>query len=507
MLKASALTFISLVSLVPLLAFILSISKGLGAEKALNDKIDAYISDLPGGKETSFTTHLKQTLFKQINSLDFSKPSVQQELLDIIKNLEKTPIPYVREREHNQTSDYEKAKDAVEDYKIELSVIVNSVDLNRSNAKNGLKERFENVKISIPQNISSSALQFKEYIMRFVDRTSFGYLGTIGLLVLLSVVIRTLGKIEISFNDIWKIKKSRSIFRKFTDYTSMLVTLPILLVASTTVTAALTDERLVAFLHKVWIGKLYLSLLGWFLPIVILWITFISVYLFLPNAKIKIVPGVIGGIAGGTVFYLLQFYFLKSQIGLSRYNVIYGAFAAIPFFLVWLQASWTVVLLGAVVSYVIQNINTIRPGDRTLNINYASREMLGLIIMERISTQFLDGKGERWSCERLSNALNAPAGLVQGIISELLKVSLILEIPGERGNYYVPGRDLGSIFMTEVLHAIRNAGEKFNFIPVTPCDQRMLKFVADTQDKIQEGTQVTLKDIIQEENPSVVVSV
>jgi len=305
-----------------------------------------------------------------------------------------------------------------------------------------------------------------------------------------------------SFNDVWKIKKCRSIFRKFTDYTSMLIILPILLLASTTVTAVLTDERLVAFLHKVWIGKLYLNLLGWGLPIIVLWIAFISMYMFLPNTRVKIAPGIIGGIAGGTVFYILQAFFLKGQIGLSRYNVIYGAFAAIPFFLVWLQTSWTIVLLGAVISYVIQNINTIRPGGQFLKINYASREILGLIIMERICAQFFDGKGEKWSSERLSDALNVPFRLIQDIISGLLKASLILEIPTEKGIYYVPGRDMDSIFITEVLHAMRNAGESLELIPRTLHDQRIARFVEDTQNKIKQGIQVTFKDIIQDEKPS-----
>jgi membrane protein len=516
-LKASALTFISLVSLVPLLAFILSVSKGLGAEKALNKKIDTYISGLPGGEVASLFTHLKRRLFKQINSLDFSKPSTQKELLDIIENFDKTVLseekyslpdvskahtPDAPEQAHDQYLDYAKIKNAMEDYKIELSVIANAVDLNHKNAKKDLKERFENAKFSLPQNISLSALQFKEYIMHFVDRTSFGYLGTIGLLVLLFIVIRTLGKIEMSFNDVWKVRKSRSIFRKFTDYTSMLIIVPILLLASTTVTAALTNEKLVAFLHKVWIEKLYLCMLGWFLPIVALWMAFISVYMFLPNTKVKIIPGVIGGIAGGTVFYILQAFFLKSQIGLSRYNVIYGAFAAIPFFLVWLQTSWAVVLLGAVVSYVIQNINTLGPGERSLNISYASRELLGLIIMECICAQFFDGKGEKWSNGRLSKALNVPYGLVQDIISELLKASLILEIPAEKGIYYVPGRDLGSIHITEVLNAMRNAGEKFEPIPMTLRDQRIARFVDDIQSKIRGSMQITLKDIVQDEKPT-----
>lgn len=122
--------------------------------------------------------------------------------------------------------------------------------------------------------------------------------------------------------------------------------------------------------------------------------------------------------------------------------------------------------------------------------------------MERICAQFFDGKGEKWSSERLSDALNVPFGLIQDIISGLLKVSLILEIPTEKGIYYVPGRDMDSIFITEVLHAMRNAGESLELIPRTLHDQRIARFVEDTQNKIKQGIQVTFKDIIQDKKPS-----
>lgn len=515
-LKASALTFISLVSLIPLLAFILSVSKGLGAEKALEQKINTYIFNLPGGEVVSAFVNFKSGLFHQIDNLDFSEPAAREVILSAIEafdgfvlSTEEKTLPSKSDTSEYTTNDNthsasydqisaEEAKTAIKNYKKELVRIIVSVDFNGENAKNELKERIEASILSIPSNISLNAFLYKKQILHFVDRTSFGYLGAIGLIFLLFFVINTIGNIETSFNDIWKIKKSRSVFRKFTDYTSMMFILPILLLTSTTITAALTNERLVTLLNRVGIGKIYLSTLGLFLPIIALWAAFISVYVFLPNTRVRAIPGIIGGVTGGTLFYVLQVFYFKSQIGLARYNLIYGAFAAIPFFLLWLQMSWNVVLFGAVVSYVIQNIKFLKLKSQPMGINYASRELLGLFIMERISTQFFEGKGERWSKERLSEALNISVETVQEIIAELSKASLIVEIPTEKYSYYMPGRDLDAIRVAEVLFTMRNFGGKYTPVSLSLQDQKMVKLLDDLQDTIQNRMRFTMKDIIQD---------
>lgn len=516
LLKASALTFISLVSLIPLMAFVLSVSKGLGAEKAVEQKINTHIFNLPGGEVVSAFVSFKRGLFHQIDNLDFSGPAARKNILSTIEAFDgfmrstggKTPYTgpdtsgdsttnNMHDTSYEQIS-AEETRTAMKKYKGELAHIVASADFRSQEAKNELKERIEASVLSIPSNISLHAFLYKKQIMHFVDRTSFGYLGAIGLIFLLFFVINTIGNIETSFNDIWKIKKSRSVFRKFTDYTSMMFILPILLLTSTTITAALTNERLVTLLHKVGIGNIYLSTLGLFLPIIALWAACISVYIFLPNIRVRVIPGVIGGVTGGTLFYLLQVFYFKSQIGLARYNLIYGAFAAIPFFLLWLQMSWNVVLFGAVISYVIQNSKFVKLKSQPLGINYASRELLGLFIMERISTQFLDGRGERWSKEGLSEALSIHVETVQEIITELLKASLIVEIPTEKYSYYLPGRDLDAIRVAEVLFTMRNFGEKYT--PVSPSfqDQKMVRILDDLQDAIRNRMRFTMKDIIQD---------
>lgn len=519
-LKASALTFVSLISLVPLLAFILSISKGLGAEKALDQKINEYIVKLPGGELTSSFISFKKILLEQIEILDFSDKDSKGELLRTIGTLEtfiiskdkedkekeeeSFPMPQIQEDTNtspepnvfqDDTDDQAAVKTGMKNYEKELSQIVQSIHFDERNAEKKLKEQIKIANPDIPSNISLNAYWYKEQIMYFVEKTSFGYIGAIGLLTLIYTVIRVLGTIEMSFNDIWKIKVSRSFWRKFSDYISMLIILPILLLTSTTITAILTNEKLVTFLNKIWIGKAYLFILGWSLPLVALWIAFIAAYILVPNTRVKFIPAAIGGVTGGAIFYILQIFYFKGQVGLAGYNVIYGAFAAIPFFLLWVQISWIVVLFGAELSFVIQNITGIRLEGR--RISHATRELLGLIIMERITSQFLDGKGERWSDERLSETLNIPAGVVRDIIHEFLVSSLILEVPTKQKTYYAPGRDPDSIYVTEILHVMRNYGENFKPVQMTIHDQKIEKLVDEIQDAVKNCTQFTIKDIIQ----------
>lgn len=199
LLKASALTFISLVSLVPLLAFILSVSKGLGAEKALEQKIDTYIFNLPGGEVVSALVNFKRGLFHQIDNLDFSEPAAREEILGalevfdmfVLSTGEKilaaipdtsgdTSNDYPQDTSYEQTS-VEEVKTAIKKYQKELAHIIASMDFSSVNAKNELKERIEASVLSIPSNISLNAFLYKKQIMHFVDRTSFGYLGAIGL--------------------------------------------------------------------------------------------------------------------------------------------------------------------------------------------------------------------------------------------------------------------------------------------------------------------------------------
>ena len=201
----------------------------------------------------------------------------------------------------------------------------------------------------------------QEIVTKIIDlasKTNLKTLGIVGLGFLIWTLIIVLGTIERSFNDIWGIKKSRNIFRKFTDYLGIILICPILALCTTAVNAFLSNSRLVnKMLGIEFIGVLVHQLLR-LAPYLSMWLVFTFIYMFMPNTKVKSSSAVIGGIIGGTLWQLTQWIYIHFQVGVSRYSMIYGTFASIPVFLIWLYISWMIVLFGAEISFAFQNVRT-----------------------------------------------------------------------------------------------------------------------------------------------------
>ena len=163
--------------------------------------------------------------------------------------------------------------------------------------------------------------------------------------MLLWTVINLVSNIEITFNRIWEVKKARSMYRKITDYFSMFLLMPILIVVSgglslfvSTVLKQMDDFVLLAPVMKFMIRLI---------PFVLTWLMFTGLYIFMPNTKVKFKHALIAGILAGSAYQAFQFLYINSQLWVSKYNAIYGSFAALPLFLLWLQISWTICLFVA----------------------------------------------------------------------------------------------------------------------------------------------------------------
>ena len=175
----------------------------------------------------------------------------------------------------------------------------------------------------------------------------------VGVLILLWTVIKLLGNIEISFNDIFGGVKCRSFGRKIIDYCAIIILLPFLLILSTTLTVFLESQANFIVEKLPFLAGLSPSMhfLIELVPYVLIWLGFIFLYLFVPNCKVKIVPGIIAGITAGTAFNVVLWFYFAFQVGMAKNSAIYGAFAAVPLFIAWLQVSWTIVLCGAELAF------------------------------------------------------------------------------------------------------------------------------------------------------------
>ncbi len=194
----------------------------------------------------------------------------------------------------------------------------------------------------------------------YVDRTNFTTLGTIGMVGILISVLLVLGHIESAMNAIWKVSAARSLQRKISDYLTLMVLLPISINITFAASAFLNTPALASKMDMVipfdWLQSLLLKPI----PILFITLTFYAMYIFFPNTKVKSRPAVIGALLAGLLWFTVQNIYISLQVGVANYNAIYGSFASLPLFLVWIYLGWLFILTGAQVAYAFQNEKTYR---------------------------------------------------------------------------------------------------------------------------------------------------
>jgi membrane protein len=271
-----------------------------------------------------------------------------------------------------------------------------------------------------------------------------------------------LGNIENSFNYIWGVRKARTIGRKFSDYLSIILICPILLMVASSVTVFVSTQITQLTERLAFLGPLS-SLITFclkLLPYVALWGLFTFIYVFLPNTKVSLKAGVIAGIAAGTLYQLVQWGYLHFQIGVSKYNAVYGSFAALPLFLIWLQISWLVVLLGAEVSFAVDNEETYEFEQDCRSATPRFKRLLALRIAELLVKNFEKGN-QPLSSTALAHQLDAPIRLVRELLFNLVSVQILSEVKqnGTAGEFYQPALDPDRLTVKRVLDALDRQGQ------------------------------------------------
>ena len=291
-------------------------------------------------------------------------------------------------------------------------------------------------------------------ILDYVGNTNVKALGTIGLVFLIWTIIKVLGTIEKSFNDIWGVTQSRTYFRKFTDYVSVLVTAPILLIAAMSLTGFFQSD---IFAKSQWLNvgaRVAVRLL----PFVGTWVAFAAVYVFMPNTSVRITSAAIGGVIAGTIWQLAFWFYTALQVGMAKYNAIYGTFAALPIFMVWLYMSWTIVLFGAEVSWAVQNVGAYWEQRRADGASFAVKEEIALRAMASLAVAFYRD-GSALSVGEIARRFKAPARLVRDVLRTLVGASLCSEVVTKGGTAYQPARSLERITPADILRALRAHGD------------------------------------------------
>jgi len=363
----------------------------------------------------------------------------------------------------------------------------------------GLEKLLEKVIIErLPgqEEIVSNMIGFSHALL---ENTKGGLVAGIGVAVLLWTVIKVLGNIEKSFNDIWGIKKMRTMGRRFADYLSIMFICPVLLIlaSGTTVFIGTQTRMLVeklSFLGPV-SGLILFSLE--FLPYVVMWVVFTFIYIFMPNTKVRFSSGLLGGIVSGTAYQLVQWVYVYFQVGVGKYNAIYGSFAAIPLFLIWLQMSWRIILFGAEISFAHQNVDTYEFEHESMSASYSLKKLLSLRIVHLLVKNFKQGNNPI-TAAKISHALEIPIRLVRQITYELGEAGIITVTreEGEKGGAFQPARDTDALTIKYVLDSLEHAGTED--IPVSETEdlKKIKKALAEFNNQIERSpANVRLKDL------------
>ncbi|MBN1794802.1 MAG: YihY/virulence factor BrkB family protein [Candidatus Omnitrophica bacterium] len=294
-----------------------------------------------------------------------------------------------------------------------------------------------------------------------LENTKGGMVAGVGVAVLFWTVIKVLGNIEKSFNEIWGIKEQRAFGRKFSDYLSLMLICPILIIMSSSITVFITTQvtlltRTIAFLGAFSPVIFFMMKL---LPYCVLWVLFTFVYIFMPNTKVNFTSGLLAGIVAGTIYQAAQWVYITFQVGVAKYNAIYGSFAALPLFLVWLQVSWLIVLLGAEISFAHQNVDMYELEPDCLRVSFSFKKLLSLNIAHLLVRSFSHGD-KPLTATHISHALEIPIRLVRQILYELTTSGVVSEVQTEQYKKvaFQPARDIELFTIKYVMDSLEERG-------------------------------------------------
>ncbi|PLX80183.1 MAG: ribonuclease BN-like protein [Desulfuromonas sp.] len=319
------------------------------------------------------------------------------------------------------------------------------------------------------EHIAVGSEQVVTKVIEYINNTNVGRLGTFGLVFLIVTVLTLLTNIEDSFNSIWYVRETRSLMRRFSDYFSVVTFAPVFLLAAISMTATLEAQGFVQkLLEMEYVGDLIYFLFKT-LPYVAMWVAFAFLYLFMPNTKVRITAALVGGIFGGTMWQFSQWAYVNFQVGVGKYNAIYGTMAALPIFMVWIYVSWVIVLLGLEMTYAVQNLGSLRRDVRGGTINFSSREMVALTLTLVICERFQQGDPPLTQ-EQISEQLEIPPRLAREILADLVRLQVLsaVVVDGEEEPAYQPARALDTMEVHEVLQALERDGVDFTRLKETP---------------------------------------
>lgn len=316
----------------------------------------------------------------------------------------------------------------------------------------GFHKQLEPVLYTFLEPLGEKAYDLTSQVMAFVENVRGGVLGSIGLIFLLYTVISMVQKVEEAFNFVWRVDQPRSFGRRFSEYLSVMVIGPALIVGALGLLGAMSSSSVVQAVSQYEPFGSILLILGKLTPYLLVIGVFTFLYAFVPNTRVQLRAALIGGIAAGLGWVATGLIFTSFVKTTGGTLVIYAGFAIVIVTLIWLYASWLVLLLGAQLAFYVQHPQYLRPGRGEIQLNTSLRERAALSIMYLIVHDFGSGR-PRWSTNRLAEHLDLPGAALGPILTALEQRGLLIVAEDDT---WIPARDPAVIELADVLDAIRH---------------------------------------------------
>lgn len=333
------------------------------------------------------------------------------------------------------------------------------------------------------------------FVNSYLIHTKSGVFLGFGLVFMLYTVLMLVTNIEKTFNDIWQVKKERSIFRTFTDYFALIFLIPIVIVVTSGISiffATLTGSLPDLFLVTPTLGFLLdLS------PYALMSALFIGLYVFMPNTHVKVKSCIIPGILAGVAMQWLQLVYIHSQIWVSSYNAIYGSFAALPLFMLWVQISWTICLFGAELCYTSQNLDYFDFNTTTSDISHRFQIVICTMLMGHVCRRFEKG-ATPYTINELRDKTGIPIRVVNDLMYKLVEAKLAIEITSdEKGEQsrFVPALSTEQLSLGIMIDRIESLGKwKLDWDRASLNESVWSKALAVRSNYLKQSKDILLRD-------------
>ncbi len=358
----------------------------------------------------------------------------------------------------------------------------------------GMEAAFNDYLYNLFPNYRPLVDQIVVFIGNLLGRTRGGIMAVSAFFVLIWAVIQVFGNVEGAFNKIWEVKRLRSFARRFSAYMALIIIVPILLLAANSLFVGIRRRV------EIFTGNVGAEILFGLAGVVLVVLMFSLIYYVLPNTDVKYRHALKAGVVAGIGFSVFQVVYVFAQGSLSSYNAIYGTFAAIPLFLLWLQNSWQILLFGGELSFAMQNVHDFVAEREAKSLSYDNRCKIMIALMVIVIRNWLDGGGVS-TAEAIAGEIGVPVRTVRDVAGKLEENGMVLFVQNcasGKSEGMAPARDPHTIRFFDVISAVTTGhGNAMSCLGSSPLMSRIDEMYEKVKDDVRRADDnVLLVDLI-----------